>query len=106
MLLEIPVSVCCLAGAARESARSPVQVACQPSAAPRVFPELPSQSGSIEHTGVPKLLEMLGGACSPLTVSVCCLKGVGPRSAHSPVQAARQLPAARALPELLVSVWI
>ena len=50
---------------------------------------------------------MLGGARSRLTVSVCCLKGVGPRSTCSPVQVARQPPATpRALPELPVSVWI
>ena len=64
-----------------------------------------SQSGSSEHTGVPELREMLGGVRSRLTVSVCCLEGAGPRSAHSPVQVARQLPAAlRALLELPFSV--
>ena len=48
---------------------------------------------------------MSGVTRSRLTVSVCCLEGAGPRSAHSPVQVARQPPAApRALPELPFSV--
>ena len=47
-----------------------------------------SQSGSSEHTRVPEFREMLGGACSWLTVSVCCLEGAGPGSTHSPVQVA------------------
>ena len=53
-----------------------------------------SQPRSSEHTGAPELREMLGGARSRLTDSVCLFQGAGPRSARSPVQVARQPPRA------------
>ena len=59
-------SVCCFQSAGPRSARSLVQVARQPPAAPRTLLELP--------------------------FSVCCLKRVGPRSIRSPVQVATTSP--------------
>ena len=53
-----------------------------------------SQPRSSEHTGAPELHEMLGGARSRLTDSVCLFQGAGPQSARSPVQVARQPPRA------------
>ena len=73
-------------GCRPRSARFLVQVARQPPLA--CCRSSWSQSGSSEHTGVPEFCEMLGSARPRLTVSVCCLKGAGPRSARSPVQVA------------------
>ena len=55
-----------------------------------------SQPRSSEHTGAPELREMLGGARSRLTDSVCCFQSGGPRSARSLVQVAHQPPCTRA----------
>ena len=66
-----------------------------------------SQSMPGEHTSIPEFPEKPGGARTRFRVSVCCFAGADRESARSPVQVARQPPAApRALRELPVSVWI
>ena len=66
-----------------------------------------SQSMPGEHTSIPEFREKPGGARTRFRVSVCCFAGADRESARSPVQVARQPPAApRALREFPVSVWI